>query len=326
VLSLAVLLVDASYKSRSPAPIRQLDAQAWIDRVLPLVTESTAQGQEMAQVWDTGLGMSAPAITGRLDGVARGAKRVYEKVVSFPPPSSVAGASGLLEACLLARSQAAAELAKAVAQGLSTAPPPGPGDVRLQVMASAGQDLEVSDRAYELFRQNVPSDLLVPMPASTWVAASGVYQPATLEVFLQSVHNASNLAPVHQLSVVAVGTSPPPVSISGGVQVLPPQRQIEVSIVVADTGNQPEPNLTITAAITPAAGASSVRDFFSLTPGTSHATTIGPLEPPQGPVVTLTVTASALPGSPTTPAVSSISLEMPAPSPASTTTTTTPPG
>ncbi|MGH9105263.1 MAG: hypothetical protein ACRDZX_05385, partial [Acidimicrobiales bacterium] len=49
VLTILVLLVDASMHARSPKPQATLNGQAWVDKVLPDIAASTAQGREVAQ-------------------------------------------------------------------------------------------------------------------------------------------------------------------------------------------------------------------------------------------------------------------------------------
>lgn len=324
LLTIVVVVIDASLKSRAPAPVQTLDGQMWVDRVLPVIADSTAQGEEIARIRANGLGLGAVSIRDELDRIAQSAKRDYQSVVTLRAPAGVSGASGLLQACLLVRSQAARSLAGAMVAALSGAPPTSSGDPNVAAVAAAGRDFQIADQAYKLFASNVPASLGVTVPPSTWVSDGSAYDPGALQVYLVALRNASSLAPVHQLTIQAVSTNPPPVGTAGSVQQIPPTKGIAITIVVADTGNQPEANLTVTATITPpAAGqASSVRDFMSLTPGTSKASTIGPLVPPSGSPSVLTVTVTPPPGSPTAAVTSTIQLEVAAPPPPSTTTTT----
>ena len=50
VLTMLVLLVDASMHARSSGPETTMDNQAWVDTVLPYIAESTVQGREIAQI------------------------------------------------------------------------------------------------------------------------------------------------------------------------------------------------------------------------------------------------------------------------------------
>ena len=108
VITLLVLLIDAALQLALTGPGQQLAAGAWIDRVLPIVTTSTAEGQQIAGIWRNGLQTPPSSLSYQLDQIAAGSAQAYQQVVALHPPSNVAGAAGLLEACLLTRSQAAA--------------------------------------------------------------------------------------------------------------------------------------------------------------------------------------------------------------------------
>lgn len=321
VITLLVLLIDASLHSRSPGPGQQLAAGAWVDRVLPVIAESNTESARLQQLWSEALTMKAPAVNSEIDQLASGAAGAYKAVVSLRPPSQLSGAAGLLEACLLARSQAVNSLQGSFKQALSQ--PALNGDSVASVQ-TAGNDLQVSDQAYRLFVSSLPR-IGVSMPPSAWLSNPGLYQPSSAQVFLASLHNAGNSSPVHEVTIYAVNTTPSPVSDEGGSQILPDAKAITVTIVVADTGNQRESNLTVTASISPASGTSSAKDFVNLTPGQAHTIlNLGPLDPPQGTPVTLTVTVTAPAGSQTPPATKTINFSMPAPPPPSTTTSVPP--
>ena len=321
-ITVLVLLIDASLHSRSTGPGQQLAAGAWVDRALPVISESNLEGVQMEQLWSNALSMKATIVTSEVDSIASRAAAGYRTVVALRPPSQLAGAAGLLEACLLARSQAASALQGAFHQTLGVGSTPSDQVLAVQ---TAGTDLEVSDQAYRLFASSLPN-LGVSMPPSVWLTDRASYQPSSAEVFLASLRNAGSAVPVHQVAIYAVTTTPSPVSSQGTTQVLPDAKAITVTIVVADVGNQDERNLTVTASVSPAAGTGSAKDFVDLTPGQAHTIlNLGPLNPPQGTPVTLTVTVTAPAGSPTAAVTRTITFSMPAPPPPSTTSTSTPP-
>ena len=122
VITLFVLLIDASLKSRSPGPVQQLAAGAWLDRVMPIVTTSTEEGQQVAAIWTNGLQTPATSLAAQLDQLANGAARAYQQAVALRPPVSVAGAAGLLETCLLTRSEATTASVRRCIRCCSAAP------------------------------------------------------------------------------------------------------------------------------------------------------------------------------------------------------------
>jgi hypothetical protein len=328
VISLFILLIDASLQSRSPGPEQQLAAGAWIDRVLPIVTTSTEEGQQLAGIWAKGLQTPATALSSQLDEIATGAAQAYKQVVDLRPPATVAGSAGLLEACLLTRSEAASMLRGALGPVLlSGAGPPGGTngpDPVLTAIQTAGDDLQIGDQAYQLFIHSLPK-LGVTMPPSLWVSNSTPYQSGAAQVFLTSLRSALSTTPIHEVKIYSLATSPPAVSMQGTTQVLPNSAVMSVTVVVADVGNQAESNLTVTAAISAGGSSTSVRDFVSLTPGQAHTIDgMGPLTPPEGVPVTLTVMVTPPAGS-STPAVTQTEVFM-MPGTTAPSTTTVPAG
>jgi hypothetical protein len=329
VITLVVLLIDASLQSRSPGPGQELAAGAWIDRALPIITTSTEEGQQLATLWNTGLQRPATALAAQLDQLSTGAARAYQQVVALRPSASVAGAAGLLEACLLARSQATNMLRAALRPVLLSGAGPAGGtngaDPVVTEIQAAGDDLQVSDQAYRLFTQSLPK-LGVGMPLSTWAGNPSPYQQNAAQVFLTSLQNALSTTPVHEIKIYSLTTSPPPVSMQGGTQLLPDSAAMSVTVVVADVGNQPEKDVTVTASIAPGGSSASVRDFADLVPGQARTVEgMGPLNPVQGVITTLTVTVTPGAGSAAAPVQQSVVFTMPGAT-ATTTTTSSVPG
>jgi hypothetical protein len=331
VITLFVLLINASLQSRSPGPGQQLAAGAWVDRVLPIVTASTQEGQQLAAIWVDGLHTPADSLGAELSQVASGSAQAYQQVIALRPPANVAGAAGLLEACLLLRSEAAASLQGALEPLLAGSDGPGAKVVaaapsRLSTIQGVGGDMQLGDQAYQLFVETLPK-LGFTMPPSTWAGNLTPYKPEAATVFLSSLQNAMTSTPVREVKIYAVSTSPAAESIHNGVELLPDAPSLAVTVVLANVGNQQEKNLTVTASISPAGAASSVRDFVDLVPDQAQTIAgMGPLIPHQGPVFTLTITVA--PGAGAAPlATYTQAFVMPAPPapPPKTTTTTVAP-
>ncbi len=328
VITLLVLLIDASLHSRSVTTAEDLAAGTWIDRVLPVIATSTAEGQQLEQLWANGLHLSGPTISSQLEQLTAGSASAYQEVIKLRPPDILAGQSGLLEACLLSRSEATATLQSAFSPLLASSSSGSSAAAQqnaLTAIQTAGTDLQVGDQAYAMFARTMPASL-VRMPSSQWLTSSTPYQPQTAQVFLTSLQNAVVTTPVHELKIYSVTTSPAAVSTHGTTQILPDATALAVTVVVADVGNQPESNLTVTATIQPpSAGSSSVRDFVNLVPGQAYTIVgMGPLNPPEGTPFVLAITVAPPAGSKTPPVSEGVGLFMPAPPPSTTTTTTKP--
>ena len=114
VITLLVLLIDASLHSRSPGPDNQLATGAWVDRALPLMTTSTEEGNQLAAIWSDGLHLPAPSLSLQLNQISSSAAAAYRQAAALRPPDNLAGPAGLLDASLLARSEAAAAVRDAL--------------------------------------------------------------------------------------------------------------------------------------------------------------------------------------------------------------------
>jgi hypothetical protein len=330
VITLFVLLINASLQSRSPGPGQQLAAGAWLNRALPIIATSTEEGQQLSAIWTNGLKTPENTLDAQLNQLAGGAAAAYHQMVGLHPPTNLAPAAGLLEACLLVRSKAASAVRDALHPVLNGSAPPLNGSsatdpTDLTAIQNAGSEMMVADEAYRLFVQSVPS-LGVSLPPSVWVTNPAPYQPTHAAVFLSSLQSAVSASPVHLIKIYAVSTSPSPESSNGTVEVLPDSRTLAVTVILADVGNQSEKDLTVTAAVSPGGISSSVRDFVSLVPGQAQTIAgMGPLTPPQGVNVTLTVTVTSSTAPPTAPlATSTLVFMMPAPPTPTTTARTTP--
>ncbi|MGI8750765.1 MAG: hypothetical protein ACR2MN_00305 [Acidimicrobiales bacterium] len=298
IITLVVVIIDASLKSRSPSVAPRMAASAWVDRALPIIQASTTQGQEIARVRTSGVGSSsASSLTSQIGQAAAAAKRSYQQLIVLKPPDQLVGAAGLLEASLLVRSQAAAAMAQALTMELGNGAPSG-NDPQVGALTTVGQDFQVSDRAYSLFAQRLPA-VGVKAPSSSWVSDPSQYEAGNIQVFLASLRNAQSGIPVHQLTVASVTLTPSPLNTVGGVEVLIPTNQVSASVVVANTGTERENLLGVQASISPSAGNAVFKQVISLPPGAAFNAQLGPLNPQPGAVVTLTVTVTPPPGSPT---------------------------
>jgi hypothetical protein len=292
VATAVVLAVNAAISARSPAPARQLAEQSYVDQIIPVIQSSTQQGKDVDSVRAQALTLSAATITGRLAEVATDAQTTLNTLERINPPKRVSTAHALLVATLAIRVDAAQEDQRAMAAALSGE------DLQTAVnsLVTVGEDFTASDRTYGLFMKTA-GVLGDSIPASAWVPDVSVYTPANLTVFLSSLRAATTLTPVHDTTVVLVTTDPAPVSLDGATQVLPISRLLNLQIVVADIGNQPERNLTVSATITPSAigPTQMVRDFVNLAPGQRRTVDLGGLRVQPDQATTLTVKIDTVP-------------------------------
>ena len=149
VLTILVLLVDASMHARSPQPQVTMTSQAWVDRVLPDIGKSSAQGLEIAQISSDKLTATAAVVSKQLSSIASAAASTYRAVRTAAPPGEVAPAAGLLQACLAARRDGSEQMALAVEHLLGGSDEPE----AVTQMTTAVSDFEVSDNGVQAVRQ-----------------------------------------------------------------------------------------------------------------------------------------------------------------------------
>jgi hypothetical protein len=249
VLTMVVLLVDASMHARSPGTETTMNSQAWVDTVLPYIAESTVQGREIAQISSDRLTEGSGAAAGQLSRIAEAAASTYKEVASMTPPAPLATAAGLLEACLVSRDNGATEMASAV-QGLLRG---GRAAVAVSLMSAAVTQFQVGDSAYRLFAGDMPK-LGVTMPASQWDEGIGAYQSSALSGFAQRLVAAVSRSPLHMLAIDAISTDPPALSTEGKVQILSPASSVSVTVVVEDVGQDSERGIRVVATVAPGQG------------------------------------------------------------------------
>lgn len=295
VITLLVLLVDASLKSRSPAPAQTLAAQAWVDRVLPVISQSTEQGLEINHIRTSGLTMKAAAINSQLSKITSAARSDLATVESLRPAPNVEAANGLLIACLQTRAAAASTFAQAITRTL--AGPATASAAQVPTLLGAVEQFQVADQAYQLFAKDVPP-LGVKMPASAWSSNAHAYNQPALTTYLRALRSSTNSLPVHDVTVSALSTTPGAVSTSGKVQVLPPANLVKINVTIANVGNQAANNVPVKASFSPGASGylSSGSRTVSVSPGQDVALTVATLKAPTNVAVTLTVTVGPVAG------------------------------
>jgi hypothetical protein len=292
--TVVVLAVNAAMSARSPAPARQLAQQSYVDQILPAIQDSTQQGRDIDMVRQQAHSLSATTITSRLGQVAGAARQTLRAVQRLTPPKPSQTAHDLLIAALAIRVQGAEALTQALGGALSSGQDPTSA---VNALVDVGQDFSAADRAYALFVQAAPTSG-TPLAPSRWVNDSATYASTNLSVYLTSLRSAASLTPVHDTAIVVVTTDPSPVSVNGDTQILPVNRALQMQVVVANQGNEPEKNLTVSATIAPSANGPSqmVRDFVDLTPGQTKTVSLGTLRVVPNQPTTLTVKIDTVPG------------------------------
>jgi hypothetical protein len=174
----------------------------------------------------------------------------------------------------------------------------GPPEQAVNALVDVGRDLAVSDRAYELFLDQLPDAARKTMPPSTWLVDDTRYGRPEMSAFVNTLRASASLAPVRDVSVITVTVDPAPVSVVGGgstTKVLPVSKTLKLQVVVANAGNVAEKRLPVEAVVTSTGGMDTARQFVDLAPG-QRATVSLTLRPSPVGVIELKVRAGPATG------------------------------
>jgi hypothetical protein len=259
--SLLVVAVNSIVTSSAQGPD---PAIAFADRVRPSVDRSTRQAAALDD-------LRAQAGTLGLDGLKRGVDRllrdsraIVAEVDAAPADGDLRRTQGLLLTSLTTRQQALEALVDTLAGRFESGPPEQAVDALVEV----GGDLAVSDRAYELFLEDLPEVARRTMPPSVWLADRTRFERPEMAAFVGTLRAAASLAPVRDVAVLTVSTDPIPVGMDGPVnRVLPTSRTMRLEVVVANAGNVAEKRVTVEAVVTSQGGMDTARQFVDLAPG-----------------------------------------------------------
>jgi hypothetical protein len=290
VVTVAVLVMSVASSPRRKAGQAGQANLAYLDQVLQPVEQSQAAGKAVIAVRENAVSLRPDAIArevtriqGMCDAALAGLRRLN-------PPAASQVANDLLGGALAERSAGVKALAAAMASALDTGTA---AQSATNALVEVGRDFDASDRAYQLFLDNVPPGASGTPGPSKWVPDESAWTPAVLLAFVAALRNGANTAPVHDLAVLLATTNPPAVDKLGLLDVLAAEKTVEVQTVIADLGNRPENHVTLMVTVTPAGAAAAtdtVRDFFDLVPGQRRAVSFASLRlPPVGTPFSLSV-------------------------------------
>ncbi|HEX7166415.1 MAG TPA: hypothetical protein VF230_05470 [Acidimicrobiales bacterium] len=281
VLSALVVAVNSIVTTSRRGPDA---AVTYADQVRPAVDRSTRQAAAVDDVRANVATLESPALRRTLERLVREGKALVEEVRELSAPSDLDVAHGLLVTVLSTRHSALDGMRRAL-----TADPSTPADESTATLETAGRDLVVSDRAYQLFLEALPPTARRTMPASTWVPDATRWERPEMAALVATARASASAVPVHDVAVVTVTPTPSPVGADpSGAQVLPKTRSLRLDVVVANAGNAPERRVAVEAVVTTEGGMDTARQFVDLAPGQRQSVGLT-LQPAAGPGMTLQV-------------------------------------
>src|SRR6266849_6061507 len=152
VLTAVIVVVNAGLRSR---PSGGENVLAYLDQSRPEIQRSADEGADLADVRAHAAALGRDGIGRRLDRLMAQTKSTLTGVTNLTPPPSLRVAHAYLVAAMGVRARAATDARAAMAAVLAEGPP----DASVSGLVAAGQEMELSDRAYGLFTSSLPGDL-----------------------------------------------------------------------------------------------------------------------------------------------------------------------
>lgn len=259
-LSLIVVAVNSIVTTSSRGPD---EAVAYADRVRPAVDRSSRQAAAVDDVRAQAGQLPAAGLRRSLERLMRESDGLVKEVRAVDPPAKFVATHGLLVTTMTTRAKALEQL-----HGALTSDVASPAEDAIRTLEAVGQDLVVSDRAYQLFLEDLPKAARQTMPASIWVTDATKWARPEMAALVSTVRASGSAAPVHDVALVTVTPDPSPVSVEGdGRQVLPRTKSLRLDVVVANAGNTAEKRVAVEAVFTIEGGLDTARQFVDLAPG-----------------------------------------------------------
>jgi hypothetical protein len=288
VLSVVVVAVNSILTTSSEGIDQSV---AYADRVRPAVERSTRQAAAVDDLRNQAGQLQAAALRRALERLAREAKQLEGQVRAVDPPSEVTIGHGLLVTSLATRAAAIEGVKAALTADVNT-----PLDEAITSLEKAGQDLVVSDRAYQLFLDELPESARSTMPPSIWVNDATRWARPEMAALASTVRASGSVAPVNDVALVTVTPDPRPVAAEAdGRQVLPRSKNIRLDVVVANAGNTQARRVAVEAVLTMEGGLDTARQFVDIAPGQRQAVTLN-LRVPAGPEASIVVRVGPVAG------------------------------
>lgn len=294
VLTLSVFAVNALASGGDDDRKRRLDALSFADRVRPAIDTSNQQAADLRDVRGRAAELGRKGVNRRLTRLTTDARAVLDQVRTVDTPDAARDARDLLVATMHLRHRATAAMADAIGAAL------GSDDAADAVrrLVAVGEDIRAADRAYAAFRDALPGGGDDPvLPPSVWAGPETTWDPTELAAYVSTLRSASSLTPLRDMAVVLVTSRPAPVGTEGSIAVLPPLKDFEFDIVVANVGNVAEKRAPVEVSLLATDGTTTTKRLFvDVEPGRRQTLTIRSLKPLRGQVSTLTVLVGPLEG------------------------------
>jgi hypothetical protein len=315
VAAVVVLVVGAVAQiGPTSGPYRRTVDRGYAALAEPLVVKSNASGVALQTFLHDGRSLDRVAFFAQLDALVTDTAAVRRLYDTITPPEPVSTAARHCAAAMTGRAAAVASL-RSVLEGVVGGPTgldSSDHAAAAVAMTSAGTVLRAADTSWAVCRRGLRRAPGTPqVPASTWIHAPDLFAPDAAGRFVAAIAGARALAPVHNLAVVDVVTSPAPVASAQALAVSA-TTMLVVHVVVTNRGNVSEKGVEVGAVATAAGAPASpvpVQHTVDLAAGASTTLVLPGFGVEPGSSYTLQITAES-PGVPGSGAVASRSISV----------------
>jgi hypothetical protein len=295
----------------------------------PIVVQSNASGSALNALLTDGPTLERTTFFSDLAALTTATAEDEQDFAALSPPVPTGDVVGRCGATMTGRQRAASDVRDALEHLLGGQRGRGGGDeaTAARTLVSAGVMLRSADASWATCRRTLergPGS--ARLPVSVWMTHPGLWGQAALGPLVAALVSSASLAPVHQLSVLAVSTDPATVPEATGVSVLPPTRNLHVRVVLANQGNVDEQGVVLeVTAVAQGSARAPARVRITTDIGVGDSVALLPpalsIRPGTSYVLDITATPQAPGGSIST----SVTLRVAVVPPTTTTTTTTVP-
>lgn len=267
VASLVVLAVNSIVSSSAEGPDPAL---VFADRVRPAIDRSSRQAGAIEELRRSAPALGRSGVKRGIDRLLRESRAILAEVEEAPAEGDLRQVHGLLLTCLTTRQKALETISATISGRFERGPP----ERAIDALVEVGQDLAVSDRAYELFLEQLPAKARSSMAPSVWLPDASRFGRPEMASFVQTLRAEAGLLQVRDVSIVTVATDPLPVGSDGLNKILPLTKSMRLQVVVANSGSVLEKRVTVEAVVTSQGGLDTARQFVDLEPGQRQTVTL----------------------------------------------------
>jgi hypothetical protein len=253
-------------------------ALQFVDQIRPFIDESNAEAAELSAIragfsrasGADGPTASAESLQKRLKNLNHDVTKTRNGALDVTPANSVRDLASLVWATFSLRAEAVDSIESslnAVLDGNQSSAENG--------LSGVNSQLAVSDSDYRQFQRLLNErNIAAHVPDSVWLGDASAWETSDIQLLIASWK--ANLSKVaeHNVTIISIVTNPAPIRKDGSVQVLPSQRNMNVTVIVANIGNVNQAKVPVRVRINAADGTSDGKnDSVSLKPGEERTVT-----------------------------------------------------